>query len=159
MLSRLRMASGASRREPERDLGTGRRLRVTGPARFLEHLAQRVFGRGDLLAEPQAELGVGEPDLAILLVRRHRAGLEVLSRDAELARERSDRLHRGSPLARLDPRDVGVAYARPGQLPLGHAAIESQPAEPDRDGLWAAHSSPSLPLPGEIVNRLSVVSS
>ena len=83
----------------------------------------------------------------ILLVRRHRAGLEVLSRDSELARERPDGLHGRSPLARLDPRDVRVAHARAGQLPLGHRAIESQPAEPDRNGLWAAHSAPSSPRP------------
>ena len=48
-------------------------------------------------------LTVEEPDLAVLLARRHRAGLEVLRRDAELAREGADRLHGGAPLTGLDP--------------------------------------------------------
>jgi hypothetical protein len=118
MLGRLGVASRTRRREADRRLRPRCRVVVAGVLRLLEHFPEDVFGRGEVVAETQAELRVGEPHLAILLTRRHRPGLEVLSRNPELPRERPDRLHRRSPLAGLDPRDVRVANAGTGQLAL-----------------------------------------
>ena len=78
------------------------------------------------MLEPQGELGIGEPQLARIDRVEIRAGLEVLGRDAQLAREPAQRLDRRLPRPRLDARDVGVRDPRRCELALRHSQLEPE---------------------------------
>ena len=88
--------------EAEPELGPDRRVDVSSLARLAQDVVEGLLGAGDGLAEPEPKLRVREPDLAVLLARRHRAGLEVLRRYAELPGEHPDRTKRRASLAAFD---------------------------------------------------------
>src|SRR3954447_1787723 len=75
-----------ARCKAERDAGAGRCLPVTARLCFGEQVPQLSL---DVVAasEAQRELGIGEAQLALLLIAEIRAGFQVLDRHTELRRE------------------------------------------------------------------------
>ncbi len=119
--------------EPEGDAGAGGGPLVRGRDRLGEELLELVERREAV--EAQAELDLGEAELARLGAGELGAGLQVLRGDPELPREQPERLHRRPARAGLDPGDVGVRDAGRGEVALGEAALAPQAAEPLADGL------------------------
>ena len=102
-----------------------------------EQLAER--GRVGVAVDPEAQLLLGEAQLAQLGAVELGAGLEVLGRDAELLREPAQRLHRRRPRARLDPRDVGVGDPGLGEVALRGALLDPQPPQaPPTVSAWVS---------------------
>jgi hypothetical protein len=139
-LDRLGVAAGRRRGQAEGHAGAGGRDRVTGRERLFVQLLELLRGFVGRLRQPQLELGVGDSELALLDVPDLGAGLEVIGRDAELAGEHAQRLHRGPPGPGLDARDVGVRDSGAGKLALGQPALVAQASQTlaDRLGVWFA---------------------
>ena len=157
-----RVVGQLRRREAEPDAGTGRRAEVPGVRRLLEQRAEDLARRFRLAADPQAELGVGLPELALVDVAELGAGLEVLGRDAEVAREHPERLDGRAPRAGLDPRDVRVRDALRRQLTLRQSPLEAEPSQPNPDRLLEGFRSTGLEPgilvePPDGVNNVAVV--
>src|SRR5207237_7790455 len=102
-----------------------------------EERPEALLGRSQVAVEPELELGVGEPQLALLRLGHRHAALEVLERDAELPGEDPQRLQGRLALPRLDSRDVGVRDARARELPLRQALLQPQTTDPRPDRLLA----------------------
>ena len=119
---------------PERDAGTGGGRLVACLDASCEHRLEVRLGRDRVAVQPERQLGVGEPQLADVGVAQRRAGLEVLGRNAELARQLAKRLDGRTARTGLDARDVRVRDTRRRELALGEAPLEPQPTQalPDR---------------------------
>ena len=110
---------------------------VPGLRRLGEQRPQLGGGLFAVRLEAEAELGVGQPQLALRLVAHLAPGLQILDRHLELAREHSERLHRRLARTGLDARDVRVRDSRRGELALREPALESQALQSLPDGLRA----------------------
>ena len=73
--------------EPERDTRAKRRRSVARGGRLGQELAERSLGSLGVLPEPEPDLGVREPKLALRGLVQVGAGLEVVGGDAQLPRE------------------------------------------------------------------------
>jgi hypothetical protein len=134
-----RAAQVAALREGEPEAGAcpGLDEGVAVLTRVDEERAKALLRGPDVVPETKLELGVGEAQLTLVRVGERRARLQVLERDAELARENPKRLERGIPLPRLDPRDVRVRDSRSGKLALRKASFQAEAADSRADRLLA----------------------
>ena len=92
-----------------------------------------------VVAQPQCELGVVEPELADLGLGDVRAGLEVLGGDAELRGDLPERLHRRCSLAALDLRDVLRRDAGRREVALGQSSLFTESPQALTNCLRARH--------------------
>ena len=93
--------------------------------------------RDNLSVEAQAQLGLGELQLAHLGDGDGRSGLEELGRDAELLRQHPQCLDRRTPGPGLDARDVGIGDPRCREVALREALLAAQALQALSDGLTA----------------------
>ena len=134
-LDRVVVVPGVRGREPERDARARGGEGVPGFDRILQKAVELALGVGGVVREAQLQLGVGDPQLALLGVPDLGAGLEVVGRNAQLAREHPQRLDGRAPRPAFDPGDVGVRHPRGSELALRKAAFVPEPLQPLADRL------------------------
>ena len=121
------------RGKAEGDPGSCRRGVVAGLRGLVEDGLELGLGRCDVGREAKLELGVGNPQLALVRIAEVTTRLEVLDGDAELPSQHSESLDRRRPRAGLDAGDVCVRDAWSRELALGQASLEAQALQAHAD--------------------------
>src|SRR4051794_28548559 len=128
-----RVVPGPRFGEADCDARAERGGRVAGGNRLVEDLPEDVLRLFGVIGEPELELGIGEPKLALVDLPEVGPRFQVLDGDAELSRELPESLHRRAAGAGLDARDVGVRHAGRRELALRIPSLDAQSAKTSPD--------------------------